>query len=75
MPCVLNEVMVSLDVRTQRCVFATEPCGVQGVCQEIHKGLHFFTSCACLGGKCCKLLCKCVSNPIKIQMYLYVFIF
>ncbi|XP_066997236.1 post-GPI attachment to proteins factor 6 isoform X2 [Anabrus simplex] len=49
-PCMVNEVMVSLNIRTQPCLFAGEPCGLKGVCQESHKGLHFFTSCACLGG-------------------------
>jgi hypothetical protein len=50
-PCVIREVMVSLDIRTQPCVFAGEPCGLRGICQETHKGLHFFTSCTCLGGQ------------------------
>ncbi|KAJ9580903.1 hypothetical protein L9F63_023918, partial [Diploptera punctata] len=49
-PCLVQEVMVSLDIRTQPCVFAGEPCGMKGICQETHKGLHFFTSCTCLGG-------------------------
>lgn len=49
-PCLTNELMVSLNIRTQPCVFTGHPCGVKGVCQESHKGLHFFTSCACLGG-------------------------
>ncbi|GFG39492.1 hypothetical protein Cfor_00487 [Coptotermes formosanus] len=48
--CRVQEVMVSLDIRTQPCVFAGEPCGPKGICQETHKGLHFFTSCTCLGG-------------------------
>jgi len=50
-PCHVQEVMVSLDIRTQPCVFAGEPCGPKGICQETHKGLHFFTSCTCLGGQ------------------------
>ncbi|GLH12908.1 Uncharacterized protein GBIM_17566 [Gryllus bimaculatus] len=49
-PCLMNEVTVSLNIRTQPCVFSGHPCGQKGVCQESHKGLHFFTSCACLGG-------------------------
>ncbi|KDR17993.1 hypothetical protein L798_07174, partial [Zootermopsis nevadensis] len=49
-PCLIQEIMLSLDIRTQPCVFAGEPCGPKGICQETHKGLHFFTSCTCLGG-------------------------
>ncbi|MPD00150.1 Transmembrane protein 8B [Portunus trituberculatus] len=45
-PCIIEQAMVSLDVRTQPCVFAGEsPCGPHGLCQETHRGMFFFTSC------------------------------
>ncbi|KAK7082689.1 Protein of unknown function (DUF3522) [Halocaridina rubra] len=43
--------MVSLDVRTQPCVYSGEaPCGDHGLCQETHRGMFFFTSCMCTEG-------------------------
>ncbi|XP_063843787.1 uncharacterized protein LOC135090714 isoform X1 [Scylla paramamosain] len=50
-PCIIEQAMVSLDVRTQPCVFAGEsPCGPHGLCQETHRGMFFFTSCMCTEG-------------------------
>ena len=38
--------MVSVDVRTQPCVYSGDkPCGDHGLCQESHSGMFFFTSC------------------------------
>ncbi|RXG61843.1 Transmembrane protein 8B [Armadillidium vulgare] len=50
-PCIISHVMVSIDVRTQPCVYAgEEPCGTHGVCQETHRGMFFFSSCICQEG-------------------------
>ncbi|ROT80497.1 transmembrane protein 8B isoform X2 [Penaeus vannamei] len=50
-PCKINQVMVSVDIRTQPCVFTGEqPCGGHGLCQETHRGMFFFTSCICTAG-------------------------
>ncbi|KAK3885702.1 hypothetical protein Pcinc_010089 [Petrolisthes cinctipes] len=49
--CMVSQAMVSLDVRTQPCVFAGDsPCGQHGLCQEAHRGMFFFTSCVCREG-------------------------
>ncbi|XP_069945132.1 post-GPI attachment to proteins factor 6-like isoform X1 [Cherax quadricarinatus] len=50
-PCIVDQVMVSIDIRTQPCVFTGEnPCGSHGLCQETHRGMFFFTSCVCSAG-------------------------
>ncbi|XP_076039876.1 post-GPI attachment to proteins factor 6 isoform X2 [Oratosquilla oratoria] len=50
-PCLQSQVMVSVDVRTQPCVYEGEhPCGEHGLCQETHRGQFFFTSCVCTEG-------------------------
>ncbi|XP_071520688.1 post-GPI attachment to proteins factor 6-like isoform X2 [Panulirus ornatus] len=50
-PCIIDQVMVSIDIRTQPCVFAGDsPCGTHGLCQETHRGMFFFTSCVCTAG-------------------------
>ncbi|CAG7690930.1 unnamed protein product [Allacma fusca] len=57
-PCYVEEVLVSLDVRTQPCVLTKQsspgspiyPCGQYGLCQEVHKGQFFYTACHCIGG-------------------------
>ncbi|XP_042228879.1 transmembrane protein 8B-like isoform X2 [Homarus americanus] len=50
-PCIRDQVLVSIDIRTQPCVFAGEsPCGNNGLCQETHRGMFFFTSCVCTAG-------------------------
>ncbi|XP_068218085.1 transmembrane protein 8B-like isoform X2 [Palaemon carinicauda] len=50
-PCIIDQAMVSVDIRTQPCVYAGEqPCGEHGLCQETHRGMFFFTSCVCKAG-------------------------
>ncbi|XP_071439145.1 post-GPI attachment to proteins factor 6 [Hetaerina americana] len=49
-PCGLKDILVKFNIQVHRCVFPFEACGSYGICQETHKGLHYFTSCFCLGG-------------------------
>ncbi|XP_015609576.1 post-GPI attachment to proteins factor 6 isoform X3 [Cephus cinctus] len=49
--CEMEGILVSLDVRTRQCVFSgSHACGHHGVCQEIQKGLLYYTTCNCFGG-------------------------
>ncbi|CAG0890026.1 unnamed protein product [Darwinula stevensoni] len=49
-PCVVREVMASLDVHTQPCMFRDQPCGEHGICQETHQRQFYFTACKCFAG-------------------------
>ncbi|XP_044017374.1 transmembrane protein 8B-like, partial [Aphidius gifuensis] len=53
--CDSDKLLVSLNVKTQQCVFSDDPinsCGKNGVCQETHRDGTFihYTSCNCFGG-------------------------
>lgn len=48
----MEQILVSLSVKLRSCVFeGDQPCGDYGVCQEIRKGLLYYTACKCFGGK------------------------
>lgn len=49
--CEMEEILVSLDIRTRQCVFpGNYPCGHRGICQEIHRDILYYTSCKCFEG-------------------------
>ncbi|XP_017879327.1 post-GPI attachment to proteins factor 6-like isoform X1 [Ceratina calcarata] len=49
--CEMEEILVSLDIRTRQCVFpGNYPCGHHGICQEIHRDILYYTACKCFEG-------------------------
>lgn len=49
--CEMEEILVSLDIRTRQCVFpGNYPCGHHGTCQEIHRDILYYTTCKCFEG-------------------------
>ncbi|KAG7206139.1 hypothetical protein KM043_003531 [Ampulex compressa] len=49
--CEMEEILVSLNVRTRQCVFSgNNPCGNHGTCQEIRKDILYYTACNCFEG-------------------------
>ncbi|XP_071863584.1 post-GPI attachment to proteins factor 6 [Bombus fervidus] len=49
--CEMEEILVSLDIRTRQCVFdGNYPCGHHGICQEIHRDILYYTTCKCFEG-------------------------
>ncbi|XP_043605137.1 post-GPI attachment to proteins factor 6-like isoform X1 [Bombus pyrosoma] len=49
--CEMEEILVSLDIRTRQCVFAGNyPCGHHGICQEVHRDILYYTTCKCFEG-------------------------
>lgn len=49
--CEMEEILVSLDIRTRQCVFSGNyPCGHHGICQEIHRDILYYTTCKCFEG-------------------------
>ncbi|XP_054006508.1 post-GPI attachment to proteins factor 6-like isoform X1 [Hylaeus anthracinus] len=49
--CEMEEILVSLDIRTRQCVFSGNyPCGHHGICQEIHRDILYYTTCKCFAG-------------------------
>ncbi|KAK0095175.1 hypothetical protein PV326_009042 [Microctonus aethiopoides] len=49
--CDIGEILVSLNIHTRECLYSgSHPCGHNGVCEEIHRGLLYYTTCNCFGG-------------------------
>ncbi|XP_076760727.1 post-GPI attachment to proteins factor 6 [Xylocopa sonorina] len=49
--CEMEEILVSLDIRTRQCVFpGNYPCGHHGICQEVHHDILYYTTCKCFEG-------------------------
>ena len=41
----MEEILVSLDIRTRQCVFAgNDPCDHHGICQEVHRDILNYTT-------------------------------
>ncbi|OXU28873.1 hypothetical protein TSAR_000403 [Trichomalopsis sarcophagae] len=50
--CEMEQILVSLSIKLRACVFeGDQSCGEYGVCQEIRKGLLYYTACKCFGGR------------------------
>ncbi|XP_014238011.1 post-GPI attachment to proteins factor 6-like [Trichogramma pretiosum] len=50
--CEMEEIMVLLKIKLTPCMNRSKKsCGDYGECQEIHKGLLYYTACKCYGGR------------------------